>query len=160
MNGGGAVGVIVGSGVGRTGIEDRLRSLEADGHILWLGHVHDQALLTQLWAHCAVYVHGHSVGGTNPSLLQALGAGAPTIALDTPFNAEVIRNEAQLYGASPEILTAKIERILQSPDLAVELGRRGQLEVAERYAWSDVCQAYLNVLERLGHAGRSQRSLT
>ena len=40
-------------------------------------------LLNELWANAAAYVHGHSVGGTNPSLLQALGAGAPTLALDT-----------------------------------------------------------------------------
>ena len=62
-----------------------------------LGHVHDQELLADLWAHCAVYLHGHSVGGTNPALLQALGAGSPTLALDTPFNREVLRRDDQLY---------------------------------------------------------------
>ena len=54
------------------------------------GHVSDQDLLSALWAHCGVYLHGHSVGGTNPALVQAMGLGAPVLAVDTPFNREVV----------------------------------------------------------------------
>ncbi len=54
----------------------------ADERVRFLGGVWDQALLDELYANCATYLHGHSVGGTNPSLLRAIGAGAATIAFD------------------------------------------------------------------------------
>jgi glycosyltransferase involved in cell wall biosynthesis len=81
---------MVGSAVGWGEIEDRLRALDRRPDFRWLGHVSDQRLLDQLWRHCGVLVHGHSVGGTNPSLLQAMGAGAPVVAFDTPFSREVL----------------------------------------------------------------------
>ena len=70
---------------------ERSRPLAASS---WLGHLDDQELLDELWANAGVYWHGHSVGGTNPALFQALGAGAPTLALDTPFNREVVAHDA------------------------------------------------------------------
>ena len=146
------LGVIAGSGVGSVPLESRLEAMSARGRVLWLGHVDDQRLLTQLWANCSVYVHGHSVGGTNPSLLQALGAGAPTIALGTPFNAEVLRNDAQLYEPSPEHLARRIWEVVDDPELRAELAGRGRGEVAERYSWTDVCGRYLELLERLAAA--------
>ena len=77
LNGQAPLAVIVGSANFDSPIEARLRAMEAAGRVKWLGHVDDQEMLTQLWANSTVYVHGHSVGGTNPALLQALGAGAP-----------------------------------------------------------------------------------
>src|ERR1700722_1129064 len=100
--------VIVGSANFSSPIEARLRELQSAGKISWLGHVDDQRLLTQLWAHSTVYVHGHSVGGTNPALLQALGAGAPTLALNTPFNAEVLPYPDQLFPHDPEALADRV----------------------------------------------------
>jgi glycosyltransferase involved in cell wall biosynthesis len=158
MDGDRPVAVIVGSGEGDPPVERRLRDLQSRGRILWLGHVDDQGLLEQLWGNCSVYVHGHSVGGTNPSLLQALGAGAPTLALDTPFNAEVLRNRNQLYDPSPEALAAKIAELLRSEELRAELAVAGRHEVEERYAWEDVCREYLTVLERLGRSRRGGSS--
>ena len=51
--------------------------MQGEGKLKWLGHVNDQRLLSRLWSNAAVYFHGHSVGGTNPALLQALGSGGP-----------------------------------------------------------------------------------
>ena len=62
----------------------------ADERIRFLGGVWDQDLLDQLYANALTYLHGHSVGGTNPSLLRAIGAGAPTMAFDVGFNREVL----------------------------------------------------------------------
>lgn len=143
------LGVVVGSGIGSVPLESRLEEMRARGRVVWLGHVANQRLLTQLWANCSVYVHGHSVGGTNPSLLQALGAGAPTIALSTPFNAEVLKNDAQLYDATPEALARRIGEVFHDPALRAELADKGRREVAERYSWEDVCGRYLELLERL-----------
>ncbi|MGO9902914.1 MAG: DUF1972 domain-containing protein [Solirubrobacteraceae bacterium] len=138
--------VIVGSASYDSAIEDRLRALHRNGRIRWLGHVHDQQLLTQLWGHCGVYVHGHSVGGTNPALLQALGAGAPTLALNTPYNREVILHEDQLYPHDATVLARQIEDVLADDVMQRRLMSRGQLTVDARFQWHSIYDAYETAL--------------
>lgn len=146
--------VIVGDGPRRTALARSLRRrAEADPLTLWVGHVEDQALLTQLWRHCALYIHGHSVGGTNPSLLQALAASAPTLAFDTPFNREVL-GEAGRYYRDPAGLAGQVDELLAAPETARRLGEEGRARVVERYRWSDVCRQYIMALEEIWQAGR------
>ena len=128
-------------------LEARLRELNDRGQLKWLGHVHDQELLTQLWANCGVYVHGHSVGGTNPALLQALGAGAPTLALDTEFNQEVLERGEQLFPPEATTLASKLVTTLSDPTVQSRFAQHGRAVVGERYAWADVSRAYLAALE-------------
>jgi glycosyltransferase involved in cell wall biosynthesis len=139
--------VIVGSANYPSPLEARLRELDDRGQIKWLGHVHDQELLTQLWANCGVYIHGHSVGGTNPALLQALGAGAPTLALDTEFNQEVLERGEQLFPPEATTLASKLVTTLGDPVVQNRFARHGRAVVGERYAWADVSRAYLAALE-------------
>jgi glycosyltransferase involved in cell wall biosynthesis len=141
--------IVVGSANFDSPIEARLRAMEASGRVKWLGHVDDQQLLTQLWAHCAVYVHGHSVGGTNPALLQALGAGAPTLALDTPFNAEVLPYPEHRFPHDARVLADRIQSVAASPSLQEEMAQRGRSVIRGRYAWNDVCRAYMETLMML-----------
>ena len=141
--------VIVGSANFDSPIESRLRTMESGGRVSWLGHVDDQELLTQLWANSALYVHGHSVGGTNPALLQALGAGAPTLALDTPFNAEVLHYAEYLFPHDVRILAERIQSVVTSVLLQAEMAERGRSIIRERYLWSEVCQKYMDTLVRL-----------
>jgi glycosyltransferase involved in cell wall biosynthesis len=141
--------VIVGSSVGPSQIADRLRRLADEKKLVWLGHVSDQELLNQLWSNCRVYVHGHSVGGTNPSLLQAMGAGAPTLALDTRFNAEVMGQPEQLYRAEAADLATKIEWLLDSSSARAQISDRQRRRIAGHYSWDSVCSSYLSVLEGL-----------
>ena len=81
--------VVVGSAPYSDRYTSRVRSL-ADSRVRFLGAVWDGELLDQLYANCTTYLHGHSVGGTNPSLLRAVGAGAAVIAFDVTFNREVL----------------------------------------------------------------------
>jgi glycosyltransferase involved in cell wall biosynthesis len=145
--------VIVGSANYAAPIEHRLRELDHRGALRWLGHVSDQELLTQLWANCGVYVHGHSVGGTNPALLQALGAGAPTLALSTVFNREVLGEGEQLFPNDPHKLAGMIAHVLADERLRAQMAVHGRHTVAERYDWSDVAERYLAAL-RLAREGR------
>jgi glycosyltransferase involved in cell wall biosynthesis len=138
--------VIVGSANFDSPTENRLQTMESAGRVKWLGHVDDQQLLTQLWANSAVYVHGHSVGGTNPALLQALGAGAPTLALDTPFNAEVLPYPEHRFPRDARALAGRIQSIMASQSLREEMAQRGRAIIRERYSWDDVCQAYTETL--------------
>jgi glycosyltransferase involved in cell wall biosynthesis len=138
--------VVVGSATSGGPIEQRLRDLDRRGRVRWMGHVSDQDLLLELWGQCAVYVHGHSVGGTNPALLQALGAGAPTLALDTVFNREVIKDGEQLFDADPDALAARIKQLLGDPETRARFRKRGQTTVRDRYSWPAVIDGYLGAL--------------
>jgi glycosyltransferase involved in cell wall biosynthesis len=155
----GVPAVVVGDAVGAHAIRHRLRGLEAARlGFRWLGHMSDQELLAQLWLNCAVYVHGHSVGGTNPALLQALGCGSPTLAVDTPFNREVLDGggqDDQLVPAEADVLSERLLAILADGNRRQRLSSRGRAIVAERYRWEDVCAAYRALL-----AGLAERSRT
>ncbi|MHB8691984.1 MAG: DUF1972 domain-containing protein [Solirubrobacteraceae bacterium] len=141
-----APAVTVGSAGYGAPIEDRRRRLDQQGVIRWLGRVDDQRLLTQLWANCGVYVHGHSVGGTNPALLQALGAGAPTLALDTPFNREVLASDEQLYPPDHTVLRRRLFQIICDQDRRALWSAIGKNIIESRYRWSSVIDEYELVL--------------
>ena len=149
LNGEGLKPVIVGSANFDSPIETRLKAMAKAGDITWLGHVDDQRLLSQLWANAAVYVHGHSVGGTNPALLQALGAGAPTLALDTVYNREVVRYDDQLFPHDPDVLAKRIRSVVKDPGRQAMMRERGQATIRERYTWEDVCRRYTDLLVSL-----------
>jgi glycosyltransferase involved in cell wall biosynthesis len=104
-------------------------------------------------------VHGHSVGGTNPALLEALGAGAPVLAFDTVFNREVLGELDAYYDSAPSLSRA-LGRMLGSPGLRRELSRAGQHQVRERYSWPDVCDHYLALLQELADGGAPRRAAT
>lgn len=134
--------VVVGEANYRSALSARLRKESERDSIRWLGHVDDQELLEQLWANAALYLHGHSVGGTNPSLLQALGLGAPTLALDTPFNREVLDdNEDSLFVAEAADLSARIRDVCAGRDSVVS-GDAARRIVQSRYSWPAVLSSY------------------
>ena len=150
--------VVAGSANYENPIEDRLRRLaQTRRGFHWLGHVSDQELLSDLWAHCGVYLHGHSVGGTNPALLQALGAGSPTLALDTPFNREVLRREDQLYPQDPAAIAEMIVSTIGDAARRADLSAYGREVVATRYTWDSVCGGYLDLLVSLSEQRRARR---
>lgn len=111
-----------------------------DNRVQFLGSVWDQDLLDQLYANAHVYWHGHSVGGTNPSLLRALGAGTATNAFDVSFNREVIRGSGRFWSSPDDIRELVIDAELGSDDLPGR--RRAACVEALRYDWDDVARDY------------------
>ena len=112
-----------------------------DPRVHLLGSVWDAALLDTLYAHAASYLHGHSVGGTNPSLLRAMGAGAPVIAFDVVFNREVA-GSAGVYFHDPAGVARECLAAESDPLATAERGLAGQADVARRYRWEDVADRY------------------
>jgi glycosyltransferase involved in cell wall biosynthesis len=146
--------VVVGSAPYADAYTARIRSL-CDDRVRLLGSVWDQRLLDQLYANSATYLHGHSVGGTNPSLLRAAGAGASTIAFDVNFNREVL-DRAGRYFRTADQVTDEVE--LAESD-GFENARRGALARARalHYDWDDVARRYESLCQRLAHAGVTTR---
>ncbi len=130
--------VVVGSAPYADEYTTRLHSL-ADGRVRFLGGVWDQQLLDQLYANARTYLHGHSVGGTNPSLLRAIGAGAPTIAYDVVFNREVL-GQAGAYFETEDDLARRLEDAeAVADDGALRESTRSR---ALDYDWDDVADRY------------------
>lgn len=147
--------IIVGSAVGNSPLADRLGEIDPSAGIHWLGHISDQELLNQLWRNCGVYAHGHSVGGTNPSLLQAMGAGAPVVAYDTPFAREVLTDAGQYY-SDPASLAVAISTVLGSAERRRRLSQLGQQRIEAAYTWSSVCDDYLSLLSEVRPGPRAR----
>ncbi|MET0866001.1 MAG: DUF1972 domain-containing protein [Nakamurella sp.] len=118
-----------------------------DDRVRFLGGVWDQELLDQLYANAFTYWHGHSVGGTNPSLLRALGAGAPTTAFDVVFNREVLGDSGQYFSSAEDVT-----KLLEHGEFNVgETELRGQQAVSRAglYDWDEVAGQYEELCRRL-----------
>jgi len=72
--------------------------------------IYDQVELDNLRYHCSLYFHGHSVGGTNPSLLEAMACGCRIAAHDNQFNKAVLQNETDYFPSENNVT-----RIIDTP---------------------------------------------
>jgi glycosyltransferase involved in cell wall biosynthesis len=112
-----------------------------DSRVRFLGEIWDAELLGQLYGNALSYLHGHSVGGTNPSLLQAMGAGAPVSVYDVVFNREVVSGQARLWTSAAEAAAAVLADEADV-EAAAERGRKGRGHVEVAYRWDDVAAEY------------------
>lgn len=130
---------------------DRVKEVAAESpSVRLLGGIYDQELLDQLYANARTYIHGHSVGGTNPSLLRAMGAGAPVLAYGCEFNREVT-NEQALFWHDAESLAVILDEIAEG-EIDAELAAMsdaGRTRVSEHYQWDAVTDLYEELLESL-----------
>ena len=141
--------VVVGSAPFAAEYTAEIESLaERDGRIQLLGGVYDQDQLDQLYGNALTYLHGHSVGGTNPSLLRAMGTGTSILAWDVSFNRGVAGESGRYFDQPAQLAT-----LLQDAEAdKMATRRRGQaaLERAEEhYRWDEVAEAYSELAEKL-----------
>jgi glycosyltransferase involved in cell wall biosynthesis len=115
-------------------------------NVTWLGHVDDDRRLHSLWQHAGVYFHGHSVGGTNPALVQAMASGAPTVARDTPYNREVLGNAGSFTAMDVDAIAASIIRLMEDPDAQARAAEDARSLASSSYTWEAVCQSYEQAL--------------
>jgi len=119
----------------------RLREL-ATGNVIFTGHIHDQSVIKELHCNCFAYVHGHSVGGTNPSLLKAMGYGNCILALDTVFNREVLEDTGLFFPKDEHALALLMRRVEGEPALVADLRKRAPARVLKEYSWDKVGNQY------------------
>jgi len=138
---------VVGDVSGSTAYQRRLLALRSD-RVRFLGGLYDPSVLTALRAHAGVYLHGHSVGGTNPSLLESMACGSLVIAHDNPFNREVA-GDAAFYFRDPTTLATAMTQV-QQLDVQAAHHRRRQLQaiVRRRYDWDRVAGTYVQMIRR------------
>jgi len=118
----------------------------ANKRVRFVGTVYDPKKLTTLRYHAAAYFHGHSVGGTNPSLLEAMGCGNMIVAHDNLFNREVAGDFGFFFSSSSGI-PGIIERIDKLTDSErEELSIRARKTIMARYSWEQIVESYLCLL--------------
>ncbi len=150
--------VVVGSAPYSDAYTARINELaHGDSRIRILGGVWDQEQLDQLYGNAFTYLHGHSVGGTNPSLLRALGAGTAVIAYDVDFNREVLGGEGRFFGTSADV-SMLLHAAEADPADVIDEGRRLRKHADANFRWDDVTDGYAALLRRLSD-GFSQRGL-
>ena len=88
---------------------ERKLQFSKDPRIRLVGSVYDKALLSAIRQNAYAYLHGHEVGGTNPSLLEALGATRLNLLLDVSFNREVAADSALYWTKEPDSLSNLID---------------------------------------------------
>lgn len=151
--------VVVGSAPYSQWYVDKVHQAAAnDPRVRFTGGLYDQQLLDQLYANGVDYIHGHSVGGTNPSLLRAMGAGAPVLAYDVEFSHEVTAEQALFWKDAPALTTLlnAIAEHAYDAQLA-QFADAGRQRILDAYQWDAVTDDYEALMDRLA-ARRSQKA--
>ena len=126
-------------------LEEKLH-LKADKRIKFVGTVYDQELLKKIRENAYAYFHGHTVGGTNPSLIEALGSTDLNLLVDVGFNKEVAEDCAFYWSREDGNLSKLVDKVdqMNAGEIA-ELGKKAKKRVAEEYTWDKICGMYEDV---------------
>lgn len=121
----------------------------ASDEVLFLGAIYDQAVVGAIRVHSAAYVHGHRVGGTNPSLVEALGAGNAVIAHDNPFNRWVAGPGAAYFG-NEQVLADHFDALMDAPQRLQAMQQASVDRHQAAFQWHDILAQYRSLLEQAG----------
>ena len=123
-------------------LEEKL-GYQKDQRIKFVGTVYDQELLKKIREEAYGYFHGHEVGGTNPSLLEALGSTELNLLLKVGFNVEVAEDSALYWTKEPGNLAALIDRC-EGIDREA-LGRKAKERIKTAYSWEYISGRYAEI---------------
>lgn len=122
---------------------DEALHFSTDPRIKFVGTVYDEELLKKIREQAYGYFHGHEVGGTNPSLLEALGSTDVNLLLEVGFNSEVGEGGALYWNKEEGSLAHLIEHAdsMTAEEIA-ELGQRAKRRITDAYSWDAIVDAY------------------
>ena len=118
----------------------------SDSRIKFVGTVYDAELLAKIRENAAAYLHGHEVGGTNPSLLESMGKTKINLLYDVGFNREGAE-DAALYWTKDEGSLAGLLDRLETVN-AEALGKKAKERMRTAYSWKSVADAYEEIFRR------------
>lgn len=116
---------------------------DKDPRIKFVGTVYEQELLMKIRENAYAYLHGHEVGGTNPSLLEALGSTDLNLLLDVGFNREVGEDAALYWNKTDRNLANLIDKTenLEEYDIKI-IGERAKKRIEKEYSWKYIVDLY------------------
>ncbi len=129
-------------------LEEKLH-VSSDSRIKFVGTVYDRELLKKIRECAYGYFHGHEVGGTNPSLLEALGSTDVNLLLDVGFNREVGQDAALYWSKDEGSLSSLIDSADQmDADDRKSFGEAAKNRIRTAYSWKQIGDKYLKVWSR------------
>lgn len=120
---------------------------KGDSRVKFVGTVYNQQLLKKIRENAFGYFHGHTVGGTNPSLIEALSSTKLNLLIDVPFNREVAKEGALYWKKSSEL-----SQLINSVDSfsfeeLEKLSRKAIDRINNNYTWNIICKQYSILFE-------------
>jgi glycosyltransferase involved in cell wall biosynthesis len=122
----------------------------ASSEVLFLGPVYEAAPVRALRLFARVYIHGHRVGGTNPSLVESLAAGNPVIAHDNCFTRSVAGPEQEYFSTAND-LSHILDRMLDDSPRLKQMAMASRMRHRESFIPSKVLAQYETLLLRFAH---------
>lgn len=101
--------------------------------------IYEPSEINLLRANCRLYIHGHSAGGTNPSLVEAMSLGLPVCAFDVKYNRATTEGKALYFGSAAE-LAEQVGRL--TPEMLSAIAREMAGIAVRRYRWTTICEKY------------------
>jgi len=128
----------------------------ASDEVVFLGSVYEPDQVAALRFHSLAYLHGHTVGGTNPSLVEALAAGNPVIAHDNAYNRWVAQ-DAALYFRDAEEASEHLGVLLADAARRSTLAVAARRRHAQEFTWEHVAGQYEQLIRDVSPAGSRPR---
>ena len=134
--------ILVGDANYETPYHRRLGELAVGRKVRFLGSVYEPRALDAIRSGARGYIHGHEVGGANPSLIEAMGAGCCALVLDTEFNREVTAGTALTWEKAQGSLSTLVHWVDERPDEARETGREARDRVTACNSWDRAAEEH------------------
>ena len=124
----------------------------SDKRIKFVGTVYDAELLTKIRENAYGYFHGHSVGGTNPTLLEALGTTKLNLLYDVGFNREVGQDAALYWTLEKDDLAKLINQVDRMNQTDIEkFGEKAKQRIRDAYSWEYITSRYEETISKIGN---------
>ena len=142
--------VVLGRNYYKSEYEAEIRKIN-DARVLFLGHIADRKSLYEFYRYSYCYVHGHSVGGTNPTLLEALANSCCVLALNTPFNREMLANGeyGRFFDLDADGFVRLFDFLDTHPEIVAAFKEHALKRIVTYYNWDDVTKGYLKLFDSL-----------
>ena len=122
---------------------------QASEKVRCAGPIFDSETLNGLYQNCYAYLHGHEVGGTNPSLLRAMHWGAACVPINVIFHREVMGENGLFFGEDPGQLGTILKEIENDRDRVDRLGKLAKERSDSLYRWDAVAAGYAEMFKRM-----------
>ncbi len=136
--------VIVGDVPYKDSYAKQIKSM-ANNKIIFTGYINSQENLTQLYKNCFGYIHGHEFGGTNPTMINALDLNCNIIALNTPFNREMLENKKAIFFEKSSLSISNSINIFEKTYNTLNTN---SYKVSRKYSWDSVTEKYLELFTK------------
>lgn len=124
-----------------------VRKYRSSKKVQFLEGIYDKSILDQLRFHAKLYFHGHSVGGTNPSLLEAMACSCVIVAHDNPFNRSVLKNHAWYFTNAFDVTACCNKKI--HPKTKAAFIKHNLSTIRDKFNWKVIIEQYEIALQQL-----------